>query len=471
MYSVHVRYLRITQHWTLPDEVFEDYLRLFPDRSLLPRVQSINMWASSVSPSPVQWSRFLLRSSTPAENQPSASASALKHLRISYTLSTGDREGFRLLALDLVAFQHSNLKLGGGLEVFKMVDLYSFQPNHTLAYQDVIENAFVLPPPENVDSPADGLHHIEVAHFLCGLPDFFGRVAKMRALEHLKIVILKRHGDDKWEVEDKKKSVQHSLSSIEIEAFWWDLSPAINLCASPSATAQLRTLRLYYSQMDRALTRANITQVLDLPADIIPPDHLETLTVELVGKRQYTTSYLNGLALATNALQPLLRYRQMVKLHLDLPRSICLDIKFLHALAAVMGETLSLLVILKAITVRHDYLFQPVLTVEDLSAIAGVLFPRLETLGLEVPWRDTSSSCTERNCSVASSLLRVLHVGTKRTLVGQESSNVAIFLKGRFPGLQYLYRHRVGHYEDDGWQPIMTANGYSGRYYEPGSGQ
>ena len=114
--------------------------------------------------------------------------------------------------------------------------------HYTLAYQDVIENAFALPPPETVDSPASGLHHIEAAHFLCDLPDFFERVAKMRALEHLKIVILE--DNDMWEMEDKKESVRHSLSSLEIEGFWRDLSPAINLCASPSATAQLRTLRL-----------------------------------------------------------------------------------------------------------------------------------------------------------------------------------------------------------------------------------
>ncbi len=171
--------------------------------------------------------------------------------------------------------------------------------------------------------------------------------------------------------------------------------------------------------------------------------------------------YLEAQTLTTNILQPLLRYKKMVKLHLDLPCNICLDIKFLRALAAVMGGTLSHLVVLRAITYWRDGSFKPILTVEDLSTIAGVLFPRLETLGLEVPWRDTPS-CAERNCSLTSPLLRALHLGTKRTLIGQESSNVAIFLKDRFPGLQYLYR---GNSDDDGWLPVLAANGYSSEYH------
>lgn len=158
----------------------------------------------------------------------------------------------------------------------------------------------------------------------------------MRALEHLKIVILE--DNDMWEMEDKKESVRHSLSSLEIEGFWRDLSPAINLCASPSATAQLRTLRLYYHQKGRASTGARVTQVLDLPAGIIPPDHLETLTIELVADPQIDFSNLRAPVLTTNVLQPLLRCRQMVRLHLGLPCSICLDIEFLHVLAEVMGD-------------------------------------------------------------------------------------------------------------------------------------
>ncbi len=194
--------------------------------------------------------RLLLRSSTPAENQPPASASTLKNLHISYNPPGYAGEGARLLALDLLAFQHSNVKLGGGLEVFKMVDRHSFRRYNTLAYQDIIENAFVTLPPGAVDSPARGLRHFEVHHSLPDLPDFFRKVAKMSALEHLTIVILggRDHGGDMWEVGDKKESIQHSLSSLEIEAFWLDLSPAINLCASPSATAQLQKLRLYYHE-------------------------------------------------------------------------------------------------------------------------------------------------------------------------------------------------------------------------------
>ena len=344
-----------------------------------------------------------------------------------------------------------------------MVDHASFQMGHTFPYQDVIENAFVLPPTETVDSPASGLRRIEVAHFRYDLPDFLERVAKMRALEHLKIVILE--DDSTWEMGDKV-SVQHSLSSLEIEGFWWDLSPAINLCPSPSATAQLRTLRLHYHQKDRAWSGASVTQVLDLPAGIIPPDHLEALTIDVVDYPH--VEFLNHKApvLTTNALQPLLRYRQMVRLHLGLPCSICLDIKFLYALAAVMGGTLSHLVVLRAIAYHWNDPFQPMLTVEDLSLIAGVLFPRVETLGLQVPWHDTPSYA-ERNCSAASFLLKTLLVGTE-ILFGQESSNVATFLKGCFPGLQYLYRYRQYYEDNDGWQHVVRTNGYSGDDYVPG---
>ncbi len=469
MYSRHVRYLGIIDNnRILSDEVLEDYLRLFPDRPFLPRVQSINTCTSPVQPmSPPQWLRFLLRSSTPAKNQPPASASTLKNLHISPNLPDDAGEGARLLALDLLAFQHSNVKLGGGLEVFKMVDRHSYIRHNTVAYQDIIENAFVMLPPGTVDSPARGLRHFELFHSLPDLPDFFGKVAKMSALEHLKIVILGGwdYGDDMLEVGDKMESIQHSLSSLEIEAFWWDLSPAINLCASPSATAQLRKFHLYYHEEERESTGASVTQVLDLPAGIIPPDHLETLTIAFVDDSPHTEyPYLEAEMLTTNVLQPLLQYRKMVKLHLDLPCSICLDIKFLHALAAVMGGTLNYLVLLRAITYWCDSSFKPVITVEHLSTIAGILFPRLETLGLEVPWRDTPSRA-ERDCYCTSPLLRTLHVGTKRTLFGQESSNVAIFLKDRFPGLQYLYRHRLGHDDDDGWWPILTTNGYRGGYH------
>ena len=465
---MHVRYLGIEyEDPMLPDEVWEDYIRLFPDRPFLPRVQLINMRTYSV-----QWLRFLLRSSTPAENQPSASASTLRHLYIysdqaTHGFSSEEGEG---LARDLVAFQHSNIKLGGGIEIFKKIHplpirrckLFMFAG---LDFQVSIVDLFALPLLETVDSPSHGLRRLEVSHFLAGLPGLFERVAKMRVLEHLKIVILDDSG--LLGVEDKNESVQHLLGSLEIEGSWWHLSPAINLCASPSATTQLRTFRLYYYQIDREVAGAKVAQVLDLPTGIVSPDHLETLTIELADDRKYKSWYPKGPRLTNNALQPLLRYRKMVKLHLDLPCSIWPDIEFLRAIAAVMGETLSHLVI-RAITDRPDGLFKPVLTVDDLATTAGVILPRLETIGLDVPWHETPSSI-EGNFLVASSLLRTLHVGTKRTLLGQESSTVAKFLKEHFPGLQYLYRHREVHPENDGWQHVMTANGYGGGYYGPGS--
>ena len=114
--------------------------------------------------------------------------------------------------------------------------LFGFQ-----ALRDTID-PFVLP---TVNSPAHGLRHLEVAQFLGGLPDLFRRVAKMHALEHLKIVVLDSgSGVNMWEVENKKERIQHSLSSLAIEGQWRHRSRAINLCASPSATAKLRTLRL-----------------------------------------------------------------------------------------------------------------------------------------------------------------------------------------------------------------------------------
>lgn len=157
-----------------------------------------------------------------------------------------------------------------------------------------------------------------------------------------------------------------------------------------------------------------------------------------------------------------------MKLHLDLPCSIWPDIKFLHTLANVMGETLSHLVILRTTNDRVYCPFEPVLTVDDLATIAGVIFPRLETLGLDVPWHLTPSS-SERDFLVVSSLLRTLHVGVDRSLGDQGSSKVTKFLKEHFPGLQYLYRHRKL-FANDGWEHVMTANGYSGGYYGPGDG-
>ena len=56
------------------------------------------------------------------------------------------------------------------------------------------------------------------------------------------------------------------------------------------------------------------------------------------------------------------------------------------------------------------------------------------------------------------------------TFLCEYNSNVAIFLKGRFPGLKYLYRYRLLQCEEyDGWWPVIAANGYRGGYDGPGS--
>ena len=459
---MHVRYLGIAGR-VLPHEMFEEYIRLFPDRPFLPRVQSINTrtphFASSTS---LPWLRFLLHSSTPAaENQTSASTSTLKHIRTFDSLSFDNHEGATLLALDLVTFQHSNVMLGGGLESFTMGSAPCLSTRRP--YQDLIEYAFVLPPPGTMDSPVHGLRHLEVPHFLRELPDFFGRVAKMHTLEHLIIVIMENRGDDNiLEVEERERA-QHSLSTLEIEGYWWHLSSAINLCSPPSPTVPFRTFCLHYYGIDRDMVIAEIARVIDLPTGIVPPDNLETLTIELLEEREWLTrEYLRGLVLTTNELQPLLQYRQMVKLHLDLPCTISLDIKFFHELAAVMRRTLSHLVIMRAMEYRPGSAFKPGLTVDDLATIAGVILPRLETLGLDVTWCDSPLSA-ERDCLVASSLLRALYVGTERTLSIRGYWEVSKFLKDHFPGLQYVYHHAEPY--DDIWRHVIKDNGYSGKFF------
>ena len=254
---MHVRHLGIAG-WVLPDAVMDDYIRLFPDRPFLPRVQSINTRSVPFGePTSLPWLRFLLHSSTPAENQTSASASTLKHIRMFDTLALRDREGAMLLALDLFVFQHSNVMLGGGLESFEMQSSPCISTRRP--YQDIFECAFVLRPPGTVDSPAYGLRHLKVPHFLRDLPNFFQRVARMRALEHLIIVIEESKSEDNmWEVEEKQEGVHHSLSSLEIKGFWEDLSRAINLCASPSATVPLRTLGLHYYGIRRDMVMAQV---------------------------------------------------------------------------------------------------------------------------------------------------------------------------------------------------------------------
>ena len=145
--SKHVRYLRIEGR-ILPDELMKDYVRLFPDRPFLPRVQSISMRTSFVP-----WLRFLLRSSTPAENQPSAPASTLKQLYIYSTLEAHDvsREEGEGFAHDFVAFQHSNVKLGGDLDVSIKLNPYTLREFDIMfllgfsVLRDTIEDPFVLP--------------------------------------------------------------------------------------------------------------------------------------------------------------------------------------------------------------------------------------------------------------------------------------------------------------------------------------
>jgi len=98
----------------------------------------------------------------------------------------------------VVAFQkgantslRSNSKLGGGLEAFQDFLPFSARGHSTVFYPagflESIENAFALPPSETAGSPAHGRRRLTVSHCLRELPAFFGRVAKMRALEHLRI--------------------------------------------------------------------------------------------------------------------------------------------------------------------------------------------------------------------------------------------------------------------------------------------
>ena len=204
MYSPHVRYLRTEERY-FPEKILEDDARLFPDRPLLPYVRSIHvaLWYATVL-------GFFIRSSTPSENQPSASASTLRCLYIyRNTLRTASIEDSEGLARDLVAFQRSNSKLGGGLEAFQYCLHFPsrvYDPPY-FAFQARIENAFALPPPEAANSPVHGLRRLKVTHSLRELPAFFGRVAKMRALEHLKIAIVHSDMSEAVGAEDKKEGL------------------------------------------------------------------------------------------------------------------------------------------------------------------------------------------------------------------------------------------------------------------------
>jgi len=331
------------------------------------------------------------------------------------------------LARDLIAFQRSNGKLGGGLETFRDIPTFPFRGYslfHTgFAYQESIENAVALPPPEATDSPAHRLRRLKVTHGLNELPAFFGRVAKMRGLERLKIAIAIACGNGG--TLEAEEGAQHSVSSLEMEGRWSELFSAINLCPPPSTAAQLQTLRLYYYEQDLPRTQVEVAHLLDLPARIIPPDHLETLAIELLSRRDNGVPVGKELAHTVDAFRPLLRYRRMVTLHLDLPWNNLLDIEFLYALAAVMGGTLRHLVVLRATTRYIDERASPVLTVDDLPTIAGVILPRLETPGLDVIW-DEKLLSAKRHSLVVSPLLRTLYVGARDPLcrpLGQVDSS------------------------------------------------
>jgi len=466
---MHVRYLGTRGHIS-PHEVLEDYIRIFLDRPILPRVRSINIRMPDA-----KFLQYLLRSSTPAENQPSASASTLTSLSIYHDLRCDPHCESHGLARDVVAFQRSNCKLGGGLDTYKDLHPPTYRSGYArlprgFLFQATIENAFALPP-EGADPPAHGLHRLEVAHYLRELPAFFGRVVKMRALEHLRISIVYRsaiwhaEGEDKAIQHPMSLGIQHSMRSLDIEGIWSDICRAINLCPPPSAAGQLRTFRLYYYIPTFPPTQAEAVQILDLPAGIIPPDDLETLKIDWLDSIKYTGDYGRGPTLMVNAFRPLLRYRQMVTLHMDLPCDFQLDIEFLQALGAVMGGTLRHLVVLRLLTPWFDHNVTSVLTAGDLSTIAGVIMPRLETLGLDVFYREISSSA-RRDSLVAPSLLRTLYVGVI-SLRAEQIPPVAEFLKRHFPGLQHLYHHQM-YNPGDSWQCVMELNGYTGGFYGPG---
>jgi hypothetical protein len=396
VYSAHIRYLQ-TRDGILPNEVLEDYMCLFPNTPILPRVRSINILLG-----PPNCLRYFLRSSTPAENEPSASTSTLRSLstyRYPYpaNIYMDERES---LARDLTAFQRSNGKLGGGLEAFR--DFTSFAergfrlliPTGWTSHEG-IESAFAFSP-ETVGQPVHRLRRLEVTHFLHEIPAFFGRVVRMQALEHLKITIAYGTGEFENIEEPPKPSyegIRHSASSLELEGTWDDLYSAMNLCAPPSWATQFRAFRLRYYLTE--LPTQAVVPLLDLPSNIIPPDHLDALTIDLLDCGTFIPKYVNDgidAAVRLHAFQPLLRYTQMVKLHLELPFNILLDIEFLRVLAVVMGETLRHFVILRRLNQQSEDGFKPVLTADDLPTVVGVIMPRLEALGLDVSYDEVSLS-------------------------------------------------------------------------------
>ena len=212
---MHVRYLGVGfSVLSCPREVLEDYIRLFPNRPLLPYVRSVVVGEYSS-----QWLHFLLRSSTPAENQHSVSVSTLRHLhvRFEHPWVNVDRDFIR----DLAAFQRSNGEHGGGLEVFKETIripsqmLIGYSPVDP-AYRESVENALVLSTPETVDSPVHGLRRLETNYHIRDLPDFFVRVAKMRTLEYLRITILRENLEEEDEEGTMSENgVPPHMSSID----------------------------------------------------------------------------------------------------------------------------------------------------------------------------------------------------------------------------------------------------------------
>lgn len=239
---------------------------------------------------------------------------------------------------------------------------------------------------------------------------------------------------------------------------WKELFPVINLCPSP-LTARLRALRLYFCLPHRLLAQATVTQILDLPPGIIPPDYLEILNIEsLETMEDRIIRIQTGPILTTDALRPLFQYRRMIELHLDLPCTIRLDLEFLHELGTVMGGTLRHFMVFGMITSQR---MDCTLNVGDPPTIAGVILPQLETLGLDVLW--DIPSVAERDSLAVSSLLRTLYVGTMNILPPR--STVASFLKEHFPGLRYLHQR----YNDVEWGCIMRKNDYIGHYFRRGS--
>lgn len=474
-YSIHIRYLQ-AQDGTLPNEILEDYMRLFPDRPILPRVRSIDFLLNSTSCLP-----SLIGSLTPADNQSSTSPATLRRLSINRNpLYDPSEEEGESLARSLVTFQYSSRKLGGGIEVFQ--DFLPFPERGRYQYapagckfQRSIENAFVLPPPDTVDAPVHGLRRLEVTHYLHELPAFFGRVARMHALEHLKIAIA---NDDRfWGTEEESdskephivlkpvsknqsgsdRSTERPASTLEIEGRWPELSPAI--CKIPSEAAQFRKLRLLYYLTDLSPTEEGGALLLDLPADVIPPNYLEALTIDLLDNGEDIPNAVDtGIegALKVDAFRPLLRYRQMSGLHLELPYNILLDLDFLRALGAVMGETLRHLVVLRRLTQWDEDDFKPLLTAEDLPTIVGDILPRLEALGLDVIYNEIAAPA-KQDSSVAPPRLQALYVGTN-SLNENQITEVARFLMVHFPNLRCLYHEGE---EENPWSRVVTVNGYS----------